>query len=365
MSVRLRGRAGVLAAAVGALTLLVPPGVAAANSTATASATPRFTEADLVSDIPGLATLTDPLLVNPWGLALGPTTPLWSANNGTNTATLYAGATTTTPVTKVPLEVPIPGGAPTGQAFNDTTDFVVTGSGGSAPARFLFVSEGGDLTAWNPTATPNGAVVVAHVDTAIYKGLALVKTKFGPFLLAADFHNNRIDVFNSSFHRINLPPAFFRDRTLPAGYAPFNVFAAGDSVYVSYAKQDADAEDEVAGPGKGFVDQYLAFGLAHRRVASRGTLNAPWGMAFAPSSFGKFGGDLLVGNFGDGRISVFERHTNRFEGLLRDQDGIPISIDGLWALLPGTATTGGTDGVWFSAGLDDESHGLVGIIRRG
>jgi len=348
---------------LGAALLVVPLALPVLTTPAAAATAPTaFAETDLVSNIPGRAALTDPAVVNAWGLALSPTSPLWVANNGTNTATLYAGGANGGPVTKVPLTVAIPGGAPTGQAFNDTTAFVVTGPGGSGPARFLFVSEGGDLTGWNPTAAPTTAILAAHVDGAVYKGLTLLHTDFGPFLLAADFHNARIDVFDGQFRRVTLPAPFFTDPKLPSGYAPFNVAVLGGAVYVTYAKQDAEGEDEVSGPGLGFVDQFTTFGLLARRVASHGVLNAPWGLAIAPASFGRFAGDLLVGNFGDGRISVFDR-SGGFDGQLRDSAGRPIAIDGLWALLPGTANTGGTDAVWFSAGPNDEADGLVGLIR--
>src|SRR5690348_1495441 len=320
----------------------------------------RFAEVDLVSDqkIPGV--LQDTNLVNAWGLALSPTSPLWVANNGTNTATIYVGGVNGAAVTKVPLTVSVPGGAPTGQAFNDTTSFQVTGSGGAAAATFLFVSEGGDITGWNRTATPEGAVLARHIPGAIFKGLAIVHTKFGPFLIAADFHNGRLDVFDGSFNPVHLPGFFFHDPRLPHGYAPFNVFATGDALYVSYAKQDAERTDEVAGAGLGFVDKYTNFGLRVQRIASRGPLNAPWGMAVAPDAFGEFTGALLVGNFGDGRISAYR--GDHFIGQLRTAAGKTIVIDGLWGLLPGTANTGGTRAVWFSAGPDDESHGLVGEI---
>jgi uncharacterized protein (TIGR03118 family) len=205
---------------------------------------------------------------------------------------------------------------------------------------------------------------VARVPGAIFKGAAIVHTRFGPVLLATDFHHARIVAFDRKFHRIPLSPRFFRDRHIPKGYAPFNVAVIGHSVYVTYAKQDADAEDDVAGAGFGFVDRFSAFGLHVQRIASRGTLNAPWGMAIAPRSFGAFAGQLLVGNFGDGRISVFNPFTGSFHGLLSDRHHRPIAIDGLWALLPGTRTTGGTDALWFSAGPNDEMHGLVGQLHR-
>jgi uncharacterized protein (TIGR03118 family) len=347
-----------------ALPVLTAPTVAAAPPTAAAStaAAPSFTETDLVSDIPGRAALTDPNVVNAWGLALSPTSPLWVANNGTNTATLYAGGANGNPVTKVPLTVTIPGGAPTGQVFNDTASFVVTGPGGSGPARFLFASEDGEVTGWNPTAAPTAAIVAAHSTGAVYKGLALLHTDAGPFLLATDFRHARIDVYNGQFRRVRLPGSLFADRTLPQGYAPFNIAVLGGGIYVTYAKQGPGKVDEVDGSGLGFVDRYNAFGLLSGRVASRGTLNAPWGLAIAPASFGSLAGDLLVGNFGDGRIGAFDS-TGGFAGQLQDAAGRTIAIDGLWALLPGTANTGGTDAVWFSAGPGGEEHGLVGLIR--
>jgi len=226
----------------------------------------------------------------------------------------------------------------------------------------MFVSEDGDLTAWNPTASRTAAITEAHLDGAIYKGLALLHTAAGPFLLAADFHNGRIDVFDKQFQRIPAAGRLFTDRSLPRGYAPFNVAVLGDAVYVAYAKQDADRADEVAGAGLGFVDRFAAFGRFAHRIASHGPLNAPWGLAIAPDSFGRFAGDLLVGNFGDGRISVYDSRTGNFRGQLRNADRKPIEIDGLWALKPGTAASGGTDRIWFSAGTDDEAHGLVGLI---
>ena len=324
------------------------------------SPTSGFTQVNQVSDQVGKAKVTDRDLVNAWGLALSPTSPLWSANNGTNTATLYSGGLGGAAVAKVSLTVSIPGGAPTGQVFNDTTDFVVSGPGGSGPAAFIFASEGGDITAWNKTANGTTAARVAHVPGAVFKSLALVHTRIGPFLLAADFHNGRVDVFNGKFHRVPLPPIFFHDRHLPKGYAPFNILANGDRVIVTYAKQSAGGVDEVDGAGLGFVDEYRNLGLSVHRIASRGTLNAPWGLVIAPAGFGKLGGALLVGNFGDGRINVFIH--DHFVGQLRDTYNHRITIDGLWALLPGTASTGGANTLWFSSGPDGESHGLVGQL---
>ena len=343
----------VVVGLVAVLAALVGPATAAPKAN-------RFDQINAVSDLPGVAPILDPLLVNPWGLALSPTSPVWAANNVTGTATLYRGGGGSTPFAKVALEVTVTNGSPTGQVFNGTTSFQVPTPLGPRSAPFIFDSQAGDITGWNP-ANGTTAVVAAHSDDAIYTGLALLQTPSGPFLLAADFHHGRIDVFDGNWNRVSVGSAF-TDPDLPSGYAPFNVAVVGSSVYVSYAKQDADGEEEIAGHNLGFVDKFTDFGQAVQRIASRGNLNAPWGMAIAPPSFGKFAGALLVGNFGDGKIGAYADNGD-FLGFLRDGSNDVLSIDGLWALLPGTAASGGTDAVWFSAGPDEETHGLLGIIR--
>jgi uncharacterized protein (TIGR03118 family) len=181
-------------------------------------------------------------------------------------------------------------------------------------------------------------------------------------LAAPDFHAGHVDLYDTAFRPV-ARRGRFTDPAMPRGYAPFNVYNSGDRVYVAYAQQDADHHDEVAGPGKGFVDAYSADGALLRRVVSRGPLNAPWGMTIAPEGFGRFAGALLVGNFGDGRINAFEPSTGRLLGTLRNGRGAPVVIEGLWALQPGNAVAGGADAVWFSAGPDDEAHGLLGLLR--
>ncbi len=335
--------------------------VAATAPVAADVQTPRIHQENVASDIPGIAAIEDPDVVNAWGLALGPTTPLWVANNGSGKATLYSGKEAG-PFAKVGLTVTIPEGAPTGQVFNgDAAAFKIGCPGGTVPARFLFASEAGDLSGWAPGgACGTTAVVAVHTAGAVYKGLAMLHTPFGPWLLATDFANGRIDVFDTNFNKVTLPARFFTDPRLPARYAPFGIQAVGDSVYVTYGRQQAGSTDEAHGPGLGFVDRYTDIGATVERIASHGTLNAPWGMAIAPASFGRFAGDLLVGNFGNGRINVFE--GSHFQGQLRDGSNRALVIDGLWALLPGTATTGGVDNVWFSAGPNDENDGLVGLL---
>jgi uncharacterized protein (TIGR03118 family) len=339
-----------------AAALAVPAGAAQA-----APKDSRFDQVDVVADRPGVAALTDPLLVNPWGLALSPTSPVWAANNGTGTATLYRGDGVGTPFTKVPLEVTVTNGAPTGEVFNTTGSFEVGSPPAGGPARFIFDSQNGDVTGWNPAAAPTTALVEAPAQGAVYTGLALLQTSSAPFLLAADFNHARIDVFDGDWNPVDVGDAF-TDPDLPPGYAPFNVAVLGGAVYVSYALQNEDGDEEVAGHNLGFVDKYTDFGRSVQRVASRGNLNAPWGLAIAPDSFGKYAGSLLVGNFGDGKIGAYT-DTGDFLGFLRDRDNDVVAIDGLWALLPGTATSGGTNAVWFSAGPDDETHGLVGVLR--
>ncbi len=185
------------------------------------------------------------------------------------------------------------------------------------------------------------------------KGLALDHSPFGPLLLAANFHDNRIEVFNSGFNRLPVG-LLFRDSHLPRGYAPFNVAEVGQQIFVTYAKQDAAGEDDVAGAGHGFIDVFTNYGVLVKRFASRGVLNSPWGLTIAPANFGAFSGDLLVGNFGDGRIHAYNPRTGHLLGTLLDKHHHPIAIDGLWGLIVGDAASGGTESVWFSAGPNGE-----------
>lgn len=348
-------------ATVGALTAFsaVPAAQAGAKTSHN-----RFRELKLVADTPGKAKITDPKLVNAWGLAFSPTSPLWVANNGTSTSTLYSGATAAgDPPAKLPLVVTIPGGgAPTGVVFNPTSKFVLSTHGKSGPASFIFAGEDGDISGWNSSGNGKKAVLVAHTRHTVYKGLTMVTMRGKPFLLAANFHRNRIDVFNSHFTRVSKPSAF-RSRTIPGGYAPFNVSTLRGRVYVTYAKQDAAKGDDTAGHGHGFVSVFNRRGHFLKSLVRRGALNSPWGLAIAPKGFGGFHGKLLVGNFGNGRVHVVNRRNGHVIATLRNGAGKPIVIDGLWGLLPGNGIAGGKSDVWFSAGPDDESHGLLGILR--
>ena len=351
-------RRRLLAVVAAGAALALGSAVAPAQAAPTAN---RFDQVNVVSDVPGLAQIHDPLVVNAWGLALSPTSPLWVANNGSDTATLYGGNGTTTPFAKRALEVAVTNGAPTGQVFNGTSSFVVGTPPAGGPAPFIFDSETGDITAWNPAASPTTALVTAHTDGAIYKGLALLQTASGPHLLAADFHHGRIDVFDGNWNHVNVGSAF-TDPDLPAGYAPFNVFVSGSSVYVSYAKQDADAEDEIAGHNLGFVDKYTDFGQTVQRIASRGNLNAPWGMTIAPASFGKFAGSLLVGNFGDGKIGAYTDNGD-FLGFLRDREQRHALDRRALGAAARNRHKRRDQCDLVQRRPDDESHGLVGVIR--
>jgi uncharacterized protein (TIGR03118 family) len=337
---------------------------------------PAVQEVDLVSDVPGRAPLTDPDLVNPWGLALSPTSPLWSANANTSTATLYSAAPGANAVTKVPtVRVTLPGpaanipGLPTGQVFNGGNDFTV-GSGASAsPARFIFSTLTGLIEAWSPVSDPllGNAEVKASVPGAAYTGLALATASKGDELYAANFGQGRIDVFDASFNRVALPSWAFRDTHLPKGLVPFNVQTLRGNVFVSYDAVNATTGREQLGVGVGAVDEFTPDGRLVERIATHQSLNAPWGLAIAPASWGSLAGSLLVGNFGDGRVNVIKPDGHGFGHVVRqqlsDECGKPIAIPGLWSLTPGTAATGGVDVLWFTAGIDQEQHGLLGQLR--
>ncbi len=327
-------------------------------------------QVNLVSDVPGRAPLTDPDLVNPWGLAALPTSPLWSANNGTDSATLYTVAPAATTAAKVPtvrVTFPDTPELPTGQVANPGTGFVNTLGAASAPARFIFATLTGHIEAWAPGLDPNmgNAQTRATVPGAVYTGLTLATAAGGDQLYAADFGQNRIDVFDSTFTRVKTPSWAFRDVSEPRGYSPFNVQTLGNHIFVAYAKVDPKTGRSADGVGLGVVDEFTLDGHFVARVASHQTLDGPWGLAIAPASWGRLAGSLLVGNFGNGRINVISlgRHHDQIVGQLRDSRGRVLSIERLWALLPGTATTGGTDAVFFSSGLDNEQHGLLGLLR--
>ena len=316
----------------------------------------KFSQTNLVTDDQSAhsATITDPNLVNAWGMSFSSTSPFWVSNNGTGTSTLYNVNPTTNVPTKLGLTVTIPGdGSVTGQAFN--------GSGTNFNGdRFLFVSEDGTISGWRG-ALGTAAEILATADTRnIYKGSATALIGTDAYLYSANFGTGAIDVLKGNGGAPSLGGAF-TDPGLPAGYAPFNIQNLGGSLFVTYALQGT-LPDETAGAGFGYVDKYDLNGNFVARVASGGVLNAPWGLAIAPSSFGAYAGDLLVGNFGDGRISAYNMSTWALDGQLNDMTGNPLSIDGLWGLAVGNGATGSDQKLYFTAGPDDESHGLFGVL---
>ena len=301
----------------------------------------------------------DPLLVNAWGLSEAPAGgPLWVANNGTGTTTLYNFQN----FSKIPLNVTIPGpggamGTPTGNVFTsltgnsfDVTDGVTTGH-----SLFLFDAEDGTISGWAPTVALNTTftAVDQSASGAVFKGLAIARADTStPLLYAADFVQNKVEMFDGSFTQIGS----FTDPSLPAGYAPFNVQVLNGKLFVTFALRGTGL-DEQHGAGLGFVDEFSLSGQKIATLVSHGPLNAPWGLAIAPADFGQFKGALLVGNFGDGTINAFDPQTGKFLGQVTSRGNRQISIDGLWALHTGPDGT-----IVFSSGPDDENHGLVGVV---
>ena len=315
----------------------------------------------LVSDQAAAAAVTtDANLVNPWGLAYGPTTYFWVANQGTATTTVYDGLGHPPAVPVVVSSPVVPGhtmGGPTGVVFNGTTGFLGD--------EFLLASLDGCICGWSA-----GAVTTRRVDqsgtAAVYTGLATGTTGTTTYLFAANFTTGTIDVFDASYAPVNLGAAALVDPALPAGFAPFNVQVLAGKLFVAYAKRVPPALRESPGPGFGYVSVFNLDGSFVQRLASAGPLNSPWGMAIAPATFGPFSGALLVGNFGDGRITAYNATTGAQMGQLSDATGTPLTISGLWGLTFGNdASAGKSHQLYFAAGPSAETHGLFGIISYG
>ena len=315
----------------------------------------QYTATPLVTDATG-APNVDPALVNAWGMSQGPSSPVWVSNNGTATSTLYVHGASP----KIPLTVAIPDGKPTGQVFNGTSGFPITVADVTAPARFIFASETGKLTAWNGGTS---AVITKSVEGAAYKGLAIATSDNGTTrLYAANFAQGRVDVFGANWDRLNWPNAF-RDWNLPEGYSPFGIQTLGNRVYVSYALRNPESGDDVSGAGHGFIDVFSTGGSLVKRLVSGGVLDSPWAMVMAPAGWGAFGGDLLVGNFGDGKIHAYD-NSGHLVGTMRHGDA-DLVLDGLWGLLFGNGRSAATNELMFTSGPDHEAHGLWGVITVG
>ena len=324
-----------------------------------------YTQTNLVSDTPGLAKVTDPNLINPWGISFFPGSTFWIADNNSGLSTLYDAQGN---IQTLIVKVPAPNGvasisAPTGTVANGTTGFQVTSGGTTGPSLFLFDTEDGTISGWNG----NGTNATLAVDNsmggagAVYKGLALLTNGANTFLLAANFRAPALEVYDANFKLTQLAGSFL-DPTLPAGFTPFGVHVIGTQVVIAYAMQDAAKHDPVNAPGNGFVSLFDNNGNFVRRVISNGKLNSPWGVVMAPAGFGAFGGDLLVCSFGDGTINAYNLSTGNFVGQLQDANGQAIVNGSLWDLVFGAGGTGDPNTLFFTAGLANEQHGLFATL---
>lgn len=324
-----------------------------------------YTNDVLVSNGTIPANFTDPNLINGWGVVFNPTGFVWVSDADSGKSTLYDG--TGKPQT---LVVSIPGvggepGHPTGIVFSGGADFVVTNGTANGPARFIFATEDGTIAGWAPNVDAANALTAIDnsASESVYTGLALGGDGTTHLLYAANFHSGKVDVFDGTFKPVEVPGGFV-DPKLPPGFAPFGIQAIGGDIYVTYAKQDESGEDEVAGPGLGYVDVFDPDGNMIRRIASRGALNAPWGLALAPASFGLFGGALLVGNLGDGRIHAYGPITGALLGTLRGVDRHTIQVDGLWGIAFGNGVNGQkSNSLFYASGPNDEADGAYGVIN--
>ncbi len=322
----------------------------------------RYQQMNLVSDQPGVAALQDSNLVNAWGISFSPTSPFWISDNGSGLSTLYIVTNDSSGmvhVVKRSLEVTIPGGGtPTGQVFNGTDSF--------HQDLFIFASEDGTISGWRPALGTAAETLVPGSDASVYKGITLATNSSGPVLLVANFRQATVDVYDGSLKLMGQ----FSDPRAPGGYAPFNVRNISGMILVTFAKQDADKHDDVAGPGNGLIDLFNpGTGAFHRLVTGTDAggklreINSPWGIVVSPGRFGRHADRLLVGNFGSGTIMSFDEH-GRFRGLLKGVDGGPIVIDGLWGLTLGNGGNAGSpETLFFTAGPEHESHGLFGSLQ--
>ncbi len=342
-----------------------------------ASADTIYQQTNLVSDIPGVAHVTDPKLSNPWGIDWGDKGPFWISDNKTGTSTVYNGAGAPFPLppnSPIIVTIPPPSGAPspsapTGVVFSGGTHFAPDST--DTRPLFLFATEDGTVAGWG-----KGSAAVLRVDNspsgAVYKGIALSSNANTSLLYTTNFNSGRIDTFDANFVRATLPGTF-TDPTMPAGFAPFNIENISGQLYVTYAMQDGAKHDDVAGPGNGFVDIFNSDGTFVKRLISGDKttnphINSPWGMAIAPASFGQFSHDLLVGNFGDGTIGAYDPATGQFLGQLKDKNGV-IVVPGLWGLKFGNGgNAGDPNTLFFTAGIPGpsgsiEDHGLFGSLQ--
>ena len=336
----------------------------------------HYLEKDLVSDTGPPPVVNDIRLKNAWGLVHGPNTPWWISDNCTGLSTVYnASGLPSLPVTIASVFATVPpapssagGGTPTGIMFNGSpTDFLL------APGKqavFIWVTEDGTVSGWNPTVNPTSAIIMADnsqkpspAHGAVYKGATIAEVDGKKYILAANFRSGRIDMFDTAFKQQHLSEEAFDDDRIPHGFAPFNVQGIGPNIYVTYAKQDATGHDDVPGDGFGFVDVFSPRGRLLARLQHGPWLNSPWGVVMSPADFGEFTHTILVGNFGSGTIAAFNPVTGRFLGNMLNPDGTTLKIDGLWGLAFGNGGASGPgNALFFTAGPNDESDGLFGSL---
>ena len=326
----------------------------------------HFNRTDLTANSASVASVPnlDPNLVNAWGLSRSSGSPWWVSDNGTGLSTLYdaSGMPQSLVVT-----IPVPSGqsgpaTPTGNVFNFTIAFNVKPG---AKAFFIFVTEDGTISGWNPTVDLNHAILkVNRSGEAIYKGIAIAKTPLGSRLFVSNFKSGRVEVFDGSWHPVSIAADAFVDSMLPANYAPFGIQNVGGNIVVTFALREPGSTDEDHGPGLGYVTIFDTAGHVVGRLTHGLYFNAPWGIAMAPADFGVFSHRLLIGNFGNGNIHAFDPITGKFAGTLLDPSGHAIKIDGLWALSfgGGNPNSGAANKLFFTAGPNDESDGLLGKL---
>jgi len=319
----------------------------------------------LTADQSGIAAHTDPNLLNPWGISFSPSGPFWVSDNNSGKSTLYDGTgTPQSTVVTIPSASGVGQGVPTGTVYNSTLGFVITKTAKSGPALFMFNSEDGVITGWNPAVDPANAVIAVNNSSNgdVYKGQEIAQNGSQTFLYNCDFFNARIVVYDSNFHQVTLSGNFV-DPNLPSGYAPHNIRNINGRLYIAYAKQNATKTDAVPGRGFGFISVFDLNGNFLKRLVSMGPLNAPWGLALAPSTFGTFANALLIGNFGDGRITAVNPVTGAPKGQLKDSTGKTIVLQGLWGLQFGNGLLGGMKNVlYFTSGPGFYAHGRFGSI---
>jgi uncharacterized protein (TIGR03118 family) len=339
----------------------------------------HYTQTNLVADQPGVAPITDPNLVNPWGLTRSPTTtakagsPWWVSDNNSGFSTLYTGAGAIIPINGTgTVTIPPPKGSPagtiatpTGIVYNGSpTDFLI--SPGGAAAAFIFVTEDGTISAW-----AGGTAATLEVDNskggsphgAVYKGATSALVNGKVFLYVTNFRSGKVEVYDNTFKPVHISEELFDDDALPRDFAPFNIQNIGGTLFVTYAKQDAAKHDDVAGEGNGFVELYQPDGKHIGHLQHGSWLNSPWGVVWTPRDFGVFSNSILVGNFGSGWVAAYNGFTKEFIGFVKNPDDSILTIDGLWSLTFGNnGSAGPSTTLFFSAGPDHETHGLFGTL---